>query len=342
MLRSERFKRATAKLQAVREGGPPDEMVAAECRVLDRLLALPTADAVEELVRPALDLGYRGIEISDADDFFNLNHPWISAEVARIKAACPGLALDVRRWCVSITLADHDDLADHDHPGDIMPWPVARLVACPAMPSEVDGVLPPDLLRMVCCPWRAELALVARAWRAALRPVVGPQVVEGLGWATWILPLPAGEWVAGSVTREWVTRCYSPDVLARVARAWRRPPSVTTRGFLGSPAVWTAGRRPMRVGPCAADLELALETQPTDLHVVDYYMTDVAHRVDLLAQWPAGLEELHVHGDANVWLGLVYDDWMRTIDLVGEKYSSRGQGSRFDLIWRAPDATDAR
>ncbi len=147
---------------------------------------------------------------------------------------------------------------------------------------------------------------------------------------------------------------------ARVAIAWRRAPYDSIRG-LGLAASERAaaeraaaerpvaeraasGRRPMRVGPCGADVELALETDPTDLHVVDLYETDVAHRVDLLARWPAGLEELHVHGDSQRWSGLVFDSWLRAIDLVGDKQSIRGQDSRFEMVWRAraaPDAPDA-
>ncbi len=176
---------------------------------------------------------------------------------------------------------------------------VADVVACPAMPSVVDGLLPPDLLRAVCEPGRDQLALVARSWRAALRPVVGRQVVEGRGWAAWILPIEAGEWVERNVPT---------DVLARVARAWRRCDA--------APHGWRLGR-PIRVGPSSADVELALELAPTELHIVDWYATDAARRPDLLAGRTLRVLRLHVEEDALLGDSRVVHAWMRATRAIG-------------------------
>lgn len=51
----------------------------------------------------------------------------------------------------------------------------------------------------------------------------------------------------------------------------------------------------MRVGPSGADVELALATLPTELHVVDFYATDAIHRGGLLTRWPAELTHIHLH-----------------------------------------------
>jgi hypothetical protein len=260
---------------------------AAECRLLERLRWLGGRDRrrLRELMEPAIALGHVGVEIL-RDESLARDSWAVLREMLRFDQLTWGefrLSVDAER--VAVLTFERPA-----RPMRVMRRVVPDAVECPAMPSAVDGLLPPDLLRAVCGYGRDQLALVARSWRAALRPVVGRQVVEGRGWAAWILPMGCGEWVERSV---------ATDVLARVARAWRRRYG------------------PISVGPSAADLELALELAPAELCIVDYYATDVVWRADLLSRHPGKLETLYLQVDLRSTYDLRLGEWIDAASALG-------------------------
>ena len=111
---------------------------AAKCRLLERLERL-TGCHVHELLRPAIALGYAGVEI--LHDEFLQDTQTVRDAGARFRQTMSGefrLLVDAGRVAVLLDLPGGPELP----PLRTMRLPaVADVVACPAMPSVVDGLL---------------------------------------------------------------------------------------------------------------------------------------------------------------------------------------------------------